>query len=138
MASILKVDDLRGNTAAGNITITDGSATFKLQAGLLTTRAVFNQHGSTTYTGIAAGTGGSDTLNVSSYDDDSTGNAGVNLTNNMSTIQYSFFGNMVQTNNTCTTGIDQTTGTIEVHINDADSSAAQDNLWYCANAGDMA
>lgn len=36
MASILKVDDLRGNTAAGNITITSegGSATMQLQQGL--------------------------------------------------------------------------------------------------------
>ena len=138
MASILKVDDLRGNTAASNITITDGSATFKLQDGLLKTRAVYNQHHSSTYNSVTAGSGGSDTLNVSSYDDDSTGNAGVNLTNNMSSVQYSFFGSMVQTNNTCTVGIDITTGAIEVHINDADSSSAQDNLWYCANAGDMA
>ena len=36
MASILKVDDLRGNTAAGNITITSegSSATMQLQQGL--------------------------------------------------------------------------------------------------------
>ena len=36
MASILKVDDLRGNTAAGNITITSegGSATMQLQQGV--------------------------------------------------------------------------------------------------------
>jgi hypothetical protein len=35
MASILKVDDLRGNAAADNITITDGSVTMKLQNGLV-------------------------------------------------------------------------------------------------------
>ncbi len=36
MASILKVDDLRGNTAAGNITITSegGAATMQLQQGV--------------------------------------------------------------------------------------------------------
>jgi hypothetical protein len=36
MASILKVDDLRGNTSAGDITITSegGSATMQLQQGL--------------------------------------------------------------------------------------------------------
>ena len=36
MASILKVDDLRGNTAAGNVTITSegGSATMQLQQGV--------------------------------------------------------------------------------------------------------
>jgi len=37
MASILKVDDLRGNTAAGNITITGegGAATMQLQQGVM-------------------------------------------------------------------------------------------------------
>ncbi len=37
MASVLKVDDLRGNTAAGNITITSegGAVTQSLQQGLL-------------------------------------------------------------------------------------------------------
>ena len=36
MASILKVDDLRGNTAAGDITITSegGAATMQLQQGV--------------------------------------------------------------------------------------------------------
>ena len=37
MAGILKVDDLRGNTSAGDITITSegGSATMQLQQGVL-------------------------------------------------------------------------------------------------------
>ena len=34
MASVLKVDDLRGNTAAGDITITAGSVTMPMQEGL--------------------------------------------------------------------------------------------------------
>ena len=44
MASILKVDDLRGNTAAGNITITSegGAATMQLQQGLCKSWCYFN------------------------------------------------------------------------------------------------
>ena len=54
MASILKVDEMQGVTSAGDITITDGTATMKMQSGLLkawvnydatdtTTRGSFNQ-----------------------------------------------------------------------------------------------
>jgi hypothetical protein len=137
--SEIKTDKLTGTSTAKTVTVTVGAtATQSLEQGLLKTRAVYNQHASSTYNGVTAGSGGSDTLNVSSYDDDSTGNAGVNLTNNMSSIQYSFFGNMVQTNNTCCIGTDTSTSAIEVVMADADSSAAQDNLWYCANAGDLA
>ena len=34
MASILKVDAMQGVTAAGDITITDGATTFKMQSAL--------------------------------------------------------------------------------------------------------
>ncbi len=128
--STLKADTIVASDGSSPVTLTKQDS--------LKSRAVFNQHGSSTYNSIAAGNGGSDTLNVSSYDDDSTGNAGVNLTNNMSSVQYSFFGGMIQTNNTCCVGTDTSTSAIEVVIADADSSAAQDNLWYCANAGDLA
>ena len=130
------MSELRANT----ITHSDGTSPVTLtKQEALKTRAVYNQHASVTYNGIVAGNGGSDTLNVSSYDDDSTGNAGVNLTNNMSSIQYSFFGDVGGTNNTCCiSGSDTSTSAIEIVISDADSSGAQDNLWYCANAGDLA
>ena len=73
MASILKVDDLRGNTAAGNITITSegGAATMQLQQGLAKTWVNFN--GST----VAIRT----SENVSSLTDNGTGDHTVNLTN---------------------------------------------------------
>ena len=80
MASILKVDDLRGNTAAGNITITSegGSATMQLQQGVAKVLGQKNQAG----TSIVA------TLNVSSLDDDGTGDFGVNYTNSFSSTNY--------------------------------------------------
>ena len=45
MASVLKVDDLRGNTASGNITITSegGAATMQLQQGVAKTWLHYNQ-----------------------------------------------------------------------------------------------
>ena len=84
MASILKVDDLRGNTAAGNITITSegGSATMQLQQGL--TKA-WLKHDS----GDASI---KDSLNHSSTSDIGTGRTQCNLTNAMSSANNSCTG----------------------------------------------
>ena len=85
MASILKVDDLRGNTAAGNITITseNGAATMQLQQGLAKAWVNFNGTGT-----IAA----RDSFNVASLTDNGTGNHDMNFTNNMSNSDYSTGG----------------------------------------------
>ena len=76
MASILKVDDLRGNTAAGDITITSegGSATMQLQQGVVKAWAM-----------IATISSINDSLNSSSFTDLGTGKPQVNLTNAFST-----------------------------------------------------
>ena len=73
MASILKVDDLRGNTAAANVTVTDGSVTMKLQDGL----AVAGVNHDLTNTTIK------ESFNVASVTDNGTGNQSVNLSNIM-------------------------------------------------------
>ena len=65
MASILKVDNLRGNTTANNVTVTVGaSATMSLEQGL-----------AKAWCGASAsnGSGISDSLNVSSQTDNGTG-----------------------------------------------------------------
>jgi len=87
MASILKVDDLRGNTSAGDITITSegGSATQSLQQGLAKHFMLFDQTGTT----LAAANTAGETLNVSSVTDVATGRCQPNLTNNMNTAEYS-------------------------------------------------
>ena len=81
MASILKVDDLRGNTAAGNITITSegGSATMQLQQGVAKAWGQFDFD-----TSIP------DSFNVSSYTDHSVGNGSMVFTNNMNNAFYSY------------------------------------------------
>ena len=79
MASILKVDDLRGNTAAGNITITSegGAATMQLQQGL--TKAWLR---GTTSAGIG------DSLNISSGTDNGTGDLSYATTNPFTSVEY--------------------------------------------------
>jgi hypothetical protein len=74
MAGILKVDDLRGNTSAGDITITGegGSGTMQLQQGVIKAWNVTNDAGTTIY----------DSLNISSLTDDNTGRQKHNVTNN--------------------------------------------------------
>ena len=73
MASILKVDDLRGNTAAGNITITSGSATMKMQDGIATVTVAGSDAAALL-----------ESLNVSSGTDHGTGDYSYNLTNALS------------------------------------------------------
>jgi len=77
MASILKVDDLRGNTAAGNITITSegGSATMQLQQGVAKAWNNFNGTGTVAIRG---------SFGVSSIGDTGTGRYDTNLTNALS------------------------------------------------------
>ena len=83
MASILKVDDLRGNTSAGDITITSegGSATMQLQQGVAKAWVNFD--------GTASGAASRSSFNVSSMTDNSTGNHTVTNTNALSDSNYS-------------------------------------------------
>ena len=81
MAGILKVDDLRGNTSAGNITITDGSATMKLQDGVVKAYGMID--GTGTVNLITS-------LNASSVTDNGTGDYTFNINNNMSNSTYMF------------------------------------------------
>ena len=85
MASILKVDALRGNTSAGDITITSegGAATMQLQQGVA--KMWHNIAGSATVTT-------SDSFNVSSVGDIATGGYRSNLTNNMNNNVYAASG----------------------------------------------
>ena len=80
MAGILKVDDLRGNTSAGDITITDGSVTMKLQDGLTRQWCLFQ--------GANASLSLDGSLNTSSLTDVGTGLYYANYTNNMDSANY--------------------------------------------------
>ena len=80
MASELQVDELKGVTADGNITITSegGSATMQLQQGIAKQWAKTN----------AAGTSIEDSNNTSSLTDNGTGDQTITMTNAMSNALY--------------------------------------------------
>ena len=83
MASILKVDDLRRNTAAGIITITSegGFATQSLQQGLAKAWAKFNSSATL-----------ADSFNISSTVDVQVGQWRFAKTNSMSSTEYAVVG----------------------------------------------
>jgi len=83
MASILKVDELQGITAAGNITVTSegGAATMQLQQGLAKAWAYFN--------GQAATPVFFDSFNCSSLIDGGTGTYNPQFTIVMSSANFS-------------------------------------------------
>ena len=81
MASILKVDDLRGNTSAGDITITSegGAATMQLQQGVAKAWIKFNGTGT-----IAS----RDSFSVSSISDNGTGDTTLTFSNAFNNADY--------------------------------------------------
>ena len=81
MASELKVDKFTGVTTAGSILVTGegNSTTTNLQQGLA--KAWF--HVDTDGASI------SDSFNISSHDDDGTGDGGIHITNDMGSANYS-------------------------------------------------
>lgn len=83
MASELQVDELKGVTADGNITITSegGSATMQLQQGLA--KAWFD---------IAQSNSISDSFNISGNTDNGTGDHTVSFTNSFSSADYAVGG----------------------------------------------
>jgi hypothetical protein len=85
MASILKIDELKGNTTVGDITITSegGSATMQLQQGVCKSWCQWTNAGTPT---------ASDSLNLSSIVDSATGRPDLNFTNNMSNSSYAASG----------------------------------------------
>ena len=94
MASILKVDELQGITAAGDITITSegGAATQSLQQGLAKYWVTFSM---VTVSQVH------DSLNHSSFTDVSTGHANISFVNSFSNTDYSGAGMSVQEANVC-------------------------------------
>ena len=88
MASILKVDDLRGNTAAGNITITSegGAATMQLQQGVAKCWCSLDGTGTISVR---------DSFNTTSLTDNGTANYSVNIDNSMSSDGYVPTGSVV-------------------------------------------
>jgi len=133
MASILKVDDLRGNTSAGNITITSegGSATMQLQQGVAKAWASVVQ-GATHST--------NDTLNVGSITDAGSGETAVNFSNNMSNSNWAASVTCGNENNRRGTFNANNTTRLKIEVYAVSSNtSAEDSDYVCVSAhGDLA
>jgi hypothetical protein len=132
---------LTGKTAAGNVTVTNGTATQKLQAGIVHTAAGVNQNTSTFF-GVASGSAvlASGSLNISSASDVSTGNYTLNVTNTLGSLGEQKFAGMVgHTNNTITIDDNSmTTSRVDYETNDADSNGTTDHYSTSMIVGDLA
>ena len=86
MASILKVDEIKGNSTAGIIAVTGegNSTTTNLQQGLAKAWANFD--------GDASGIGIRDSFNVASNTDNGTGDYTITFTNSMANVGYCIAG----------------------------------------------
>ena len=130
MAGILKVDDLRGNTSAGNITITSegGSATMQLQQGVAKCWCFFDGNGTVSL---------ADSLNAASITDNGTGDYTFTWTNNFSTGNYSSPGagrSYVLTGNAGTS----TTSTLRIRVTGSGGTNTDDSNISTAHLGDLA
>ena len=136
MASILKVDDLRGNTAAGNITITSegGSATMQLQQGAIKAWSHLNCN-------TASAVTVEDSFNQSSASDDGVGKNTMNFTNSMSNDDFALLGagsgqDGVEYNYVCSHG--QATGSVTLRHMYGHSGLLDTERNGQAIAGDLA
>jgi len=125
--STLKVTNIAGLT---------GSST-NVMDGLVKVAYGFNQR-SDTQNGITAGSSSDQALNISSYVDDATGQATININNTMSNQQYIFTSGVLATNNTSTVTGNCTSTSIILRISDADTSTLLDSLHYGKLTGDLA
>tara|TARA_B100000902_G_C27186324_1_gene851547 strand:+ start:728 stop:1144 length:417 start_codon:yes stop_codon:yes gene_type:complete len=132
-------DKLTGKTTAKTVTVTVGATlTHSLETGLVKTFGGFNQV-STARFGVNTLTGVSQSLNVSSYDDISTGIYDANLTNQFTSIDKAMYGSCKNTNNiSCFDEAVQLTNKVRMRATDCDSNAATDNYHYLQVLGGMA
>lgn len=134
MASILKVDELQGITAAGDITVTSegGAATQSLQQGLAKAWVDYNQ----TTPSV------SDSLNISSVTDSSAGESQNNFSSAMSSSAYSQTSSAVDIGVAymfCTHDLKATTYSQTATFRNTSVTSLQDGNTVCtAYHGDLA
>ena len=138
MASILKVDEMQGVTSAGDITITDGTVTMKMQDGIAKVLFCMNLGGSTLMN-VATNAVSTQALNVSSGTDAGTGLARANLTNAMNALDYIWSEGAQAANHTfnLSTGV-ATTSLVPFEVHAADAGSDDDRLGCGTVMGDLA
>ena len=131
---------LTGKTAAGNVTVTNGTATQKLQEGVIHTSAGVNQSSASWFGTAANNNVATGSLNVSSMTDHSQGAYGLNLTNTAANLYTQKFAGMIgHTNNSITIDDnDITTSRFDFETNDSDSNQTTDHYSTTMVSGDLA
>lgn len=131
-------DKLTGKTSSGDVTITDGSATMKLQDGVAKVLFCMNLS-ATTYLTVANNSLSTQTLNISSGTDAGNGLARGNLTNAMNAVDYIWAEGIKAANNTANLDVGvATTSLIPVQQHDADSSSDSNDISCTTVFGDLA
>ena len=119
-ASEIAIDKLKGVSTADSIAIQTGATTTVLQKGMLKATLHFDTIGSNVL---------SSTLNISSFDDDGTGDHGINFSNNFSSASY------VMTHSTNDGGASTSVFIIDITYGTNSTSETDIELNY-VNAGD--
>ena len=121
MASILKVDELQGITAAGDITVTSegGAATQSLQQGLAKAWCFFD--------GTAGSISFSDSFNGSSLSDVATGQYDMNFSSSMANSTYPASFSGLDRNDNRATSPQSSSSCRMLNRMGIDGSAASDN-----------
>lgn len=140
MSSHLKVNTLSGVSTADSVAITTGATTTVLQKGMLKATLHLNSMPTTPVE--------SESLNISSVDDDANGDFGLHFSNNFNTANYIMTtGANDGGASTAVFTIDQTYGTNTTSATDIETSfiTATDNRspsdgygWMMAFCGDLA
>ena len=141
--SEIAIDKLKGASSAGSMTVVGegGSTTTNLQQGLAKMYCNFD--------GLASGATIRDSFNVSSTDDDGTGEYGINYTNNMGNTNYTGIVVGKQDgagNNNCIAGVGFTSNdtptlaaSLEIVGMDPDASVSRNfKFVFATSLGDLA
>jgi hypothetical protein len=122
-------DKLTGRATAGNVTITSegGSATMQLQQGVAKVWADFQGNNTATL---------HDSFNVSSLDDDGTGDYSLNFTNAMN--NGDFCCSIMSSNNDRRNNADNTSTELHIGTFNTSGTAEDGNRAYGSVTGDLA
>ena len=132
MTSVLNVDTIADKAGTGPVGLTKQSAAKAFY--------IFNQHSSTAHRGtVLAGESGTQSLNASSYTDNSEGDISVALSNSFSDAEFIMNGGSWAANKIVTVDYQgQTAGLCNTVVYDADTGSLSDGPHEVSLQGDLA
>jgi hypothetical protein len=131
MTSVLNVDTIADKAGTGPVALTKQSAAKAFY--------IFNQSSTTHRGSITTNESGTQSLNASSYTDNTTGDISVSLTNSFSDAEFIMNGGSWAANKLITVDYQgQTSGLCNTVSYDADTAGAQDGPHEVSLQGDLA